>query len=291
MLKQLLKKINNINLFYILTFPLLLSTAESLNAKENLGIPSDYQMTFQNAATPNMLDITWFHDYFLFPVILAITIFVTGLLIYVMIKFNAKNNPKPSNTSHNSIIEVVWTVVPVIILVAIAIPSFRILYTQQEIPVNADLTIKATGYQWYWGYEYPDDNAIYFDSLPLEEEELTEGKLRLLSVDNPLVVPAGKVVRVQVTSGDVIHNWAVPSFGIKMDAIPGRLNETWFKVDKPGIYYGMCSELCGIRHSFMPIEVHVLGQEDYDKWMNIAQIQFANVEFFNHDTKLVNLIE
>ena len=259
-------------------------------AIENLGVPEDYQMTYQSAATPNMADITWFHDLFLFPIILGITLFVTALLIYVMVKFNAKANPKPSRTSHNSLIEVLWTVIPVIILIAIAVPSFRILYTQQEIPIDADLTIKATAYQWYWGYEYPDNNGMYFDSLPLEGDELTEGKLRLLSVDNPLVVPAGAVVRVQVTSADVIHNWAVPSFGVKMDAIPGRLNETWFKVDEPGIYYGMCSELCGVRHAYMPIEVHVLDEAQYIAWLNKAEQEFANADFEIENPQLAKLI-
>ena len=263
---------------------------DNAQAVENLGVPQDYQMTYQNAATPNMADITWFHDLFLFPIILGITLFVTALLIYVMIKFNAKANPKPSRTSHNSLIEVLWTVIPVIILIAIAVPSFRILYTQQEIPVDADLTVKATAYQWYWAYEYPDNNGIYFDSLPLEEDELTEGKLRLLSVDNPLVVPSGAVVRVQVTSGDVIHNWAVPSFGVKTDAIPGRLNETWFKVDEPGIYYGMCSELCGVRHAYMPIEVHVLDEAEYIAWLNKAEQEFAQVEVENENMQIVELI-
>ena len=208
-----------------------------------------------------------------------------------MIRFSAKNNPNPSRTTHNSLIEVIWTVVPVIILIVIAIPSFRILYTQQDIPIDADLTIKATGYQWYWGYEYPDNDGMYFDSLPLEEDELTEGKLRLLSVDNPLVVPAGAVVRVQVTSSDVIHNWAVPSFGVKMDAIPGRLNETWFKVDNPGVYYGMCSELCGVRHAFMPIEVHVLDNADYQAWLASASEQFASIMKRNSNIELVKLIK
>ena len=218
------------------SLPVFLALLPTISyASENIGVPEDYQVTFQDAATSNMADITWFHNSFLFPIILVITLFVTALLIYVMIRFSAKNNPNPSKTTHNSLIEVIWTVVPVIILIVIAIPSFRILYTQQDIPIDADLTIKATGYQWYWGYEYPDNDGMYFDSLPLEEDELTEGKLRLLSVDNPLVVPAGAVVRVQVTSSDVIHNWAVPSFGVKMDAIPGRLNETWFKVDNPGV--------------------------------------------------------
>jgi len=275
--------------FSLLGFISLLPTIS--NASENIGVPKDYQLTFQDAATPNMADITWFHNSFLFPIILVITLFVTALLIYVMIRFSAKNNPNPSKTTHNSLVEVIWTVVPVIILIVIAIPSFRILYTQQDVPIDADLTIKATGYQWYWGYEYPDNDGMYFDSLPLEEDELTEGKLRLLSVDNPLVVPAGAVVRVQVTSSDVIHNWAVPSFGVKMDAIPGRLNETWFKVDNPGIYYGMCSELCGVRHAFMPIEVHVMEEADYQAWLVSASEQFASKMKDSNNIELVKLIK
>lgn len=275
--------------FSLLGFIPLLPTIS--NASENIGVPKDYQLTFQDAATPNMADITWFHNSFLFPTILVITLFVTALLIYVMIRFSAKNNPNPSKTTHNSLVEVIWTVVPVIILIVIAIPSFRILYTQQDVPIDADLTIKATGYQWYWGYEYPDNDGMYFDSLPLEEDELTEGKLRLLSVDNPLVVPAGAVVRVQVTSSDVIHNWAVPSFGVKMDAIPGRLNETWFKVDNPGIYYGMCSELCGVRHAFMPIEVHVMEEADYQAWLVSASEQFASKMKDSNNIELVKLIK
>jgi cytochrome c oxidase subunit 2 len=275
--------------FSLLGFIPLLPTIS--NASENIGVPKDYQLTFQDAATPNMADITWFHNSFLFPIILVITLFVTALLIYVMIRFSSKNNPNPSKTTHNSLVEVIWTVVPVIILIVIAIPSFRILYTQQDVPIDADLTIKATGYQWYWGYEYPDNDGMYFDSLPLEEDELTEGKLRLLSVDNPLVVPAGAVVRVQVTSSDVIHNWAVPSFGVKMDAIPGRLNETWFKVDNPGIYYGMCSELCGVRHAFMPIEVHVMEEADYQAWLVSASEQFASKMKDSNNIELVKLIK
>ena len=275
--------------FSLLGFIPLLPTIS--NASENIGVPKDYQLTFQDAATPNMADITWFHNSFLFPIILVITLFVTALLIYVMIRFSTKNNPNPSKTTHNSLVEVIWTVVPVIILIVIAIPSFRILYTQQDVPIDADLTIKATGYQWYWGYEYPDNDGMYFDSLPLEEDELTEGKLRLLSVDNPLVVPAGAVVRVQVTSSDVIHNWAVPSFGVKMDAIPGRLNETWFKVDNPGIYYGMCSELCGVRHAFMPIEVHVMEEADYQAWLVSASEQFASKMKDSNNIELVKLIK
>ena len=181
-------------------------------------------------------------------------------------------------------VEVVWTVVPIIILVGIAIPSFKMLYAQQTIP-EADMTIKATGHQWYWSYEYPDHGGIEFDSVMLEDEERSADQPRLLAVDNPVVVPAGATVRMQVTASDVIHNWAVPAFGNKLDAIPGRLNETWFKVDKPGIYYGMCSELCGIRHAFMPIEVRVLPQADFDRWLEDARAEFAAAPEFENDGK------
>jgi cytochrome c oxidase subunit 2 len=211
------------------------------------------------------------------------------LLIYILFRFNAKRNPVPSRTTHNTLIEVIWTVLPILILAIIAVPSFRILYTQQTIPQNADMTIKATGHQWYWGYEYPDHSDIAFDSLPLEGDELTDGKIRLLSVDNPLVVPAGKIVRLQVTGADVIHNWAMPSFGIKTDAVPGRLNETWFMVEEPGVYYGQCSELCGIRHAFMPIEVHVLAEEDFDIWLQKAKMEFTNLGYTTQSKEYAEL--
>ena len=275
-----MKMKKNLNLATKITYIFVAFLAffqNTAQAVENLGIPEDYQMTYQNAATPNMADITWFHNSFLFPVILGITVFVTALLIYVMIKFNAKANPKPSRTSHNSLVEVLWTVIPVIILIAIAIPSFRILYTQQEIPVDADLTVKATAYQWYWGYEYPDENII-FESYMIEEEDLKPGQPRLLSVDNEIVVPVNKVVKVLITANDVLHAWALPSFGVKRDAVPGRINETWFKADRTGTFYGQCSELCGIKHAFMPITVNVVSQEDYDKWLKDAKQKFAKEE-------------
>jgi cytochrome c oxidase subunit 2 len=199
---------------------------------------------------------------------------VLALLVIVMVRFNSKSNPTPSRTTHNTIIELVWTVVPVIILVVIAIPSFRILYEDRAIP-EGDMVVKAIGHQWYWSYEYPDEGEMTFDSIMLEDEERTEGQPRLLAVDNALVLPAGKTIRVQVTAEDVIHDWAVPAFGVKMDAIPGRLNETWLKVDRPGTYYGMCSELCGIRHAFMPIEVRILAEADYAAWLEGARAKFA----------------
>jgi len=271
---------------YLSAFAVIaLFSASSVLAIEVLGMPKDYQINFQNAATTNMQDIVWFHNWFLFPIITVITLFVMFLLIYILFRFNAKRNPVPSRTTHNTLIEVIWTVLPILILAIIAVPSFRILYTQQTIPQNADMTIKATGHQWYWGYEYPDHSDIAFDSLPLEGDELTDGKIRLLSVDNPLVVPAGKIVRLQVTGADVIHNWAMPSFGIKTDAVPGRLNETWFKVEEPGIYYGQCSELCGTRHAFMPIEVHVLAEEDFNIWLQKAKIEFTDLGYTTMQSK------
>jgi cytochrome c oxidase subunit 2 len=244
-------------------------------AQEIVGLPTNYQFGLQEPASPNMVDIRWFHDSILLPIITVITVFVMLLLIIVMVRFNSRSNPTPSRTTHNTTIEVLWTVVPILILVAIAIPSFRILYEQRTIP-DADMTIKATGHQWYWSYEYPDHEDLAFDSIMLEDDELGDGKPRLLSVDNAVVVPAGKTVRVLVTAADVIHNWAMPAFGIKMDGIPGRINETWFKVDQPGIYYGQCSELCGVRHAFMPIELHVLAEADFATWLENAKVEFAS---------------
>lgn len=244
-------------------------------AAAGLGQPDPWQMGLQQAASPIMERITSLHDWLLW-LITAISIFVLVLLAYVALKFNAKANPEPSKTTHNTALEVAWTVIPVLILLAIAIPSFRLLYFQRVIP-DADMTIKAIGNQWYWSYEYPDHNDVSFDSLMLEGEDLTKrreidpGAPRLLAVDNEVVVPVGKTIRVIVTASDVIHNFAVPSFGTKMDGIPGRLNETWFKVDKEGVYYGQCSELCGIKHAYMPIAVRVVSQTKFDTWVKAAE--------------------
>ena len=246
----------------------------SVASAASYGKPDPWQMGFQKAAAPIMERIVGFHD-FLMWVITIISIFVLALLFYVAIRFNSKANPEPSKTTHNTLIEVVWTVVPVLILIAIAIPSIRHLYHQRVIP-DADMTIKAIGNQWYWTYEYPDQGGISFDSLLLEGDDLAErqkvdpGAPRLLAVDNEVVVPSGATVRLIVTASDVIHNWAMPSFGTKMDGIPGRLNETWFKVDREGVYYGQCSELCGSRHAFMPIAVRVVSKEKFDSWAKAA---------------------
>ena len=207
------------------------------------GQPTNWQLGFQQSATPVMENITWFHD-FLLIVITVITIFVLALLLIIAVRFNARSNPTPSKTTHNTLLEVVWTVVPVLILFAIVIPSFKLLFLQLNIP-QADLTIKATGKQWFWTYTYPDHGKFEFDSLMVQEKDRKPDQPRLLAVDNEIVVPVNKTVRVQVIGADVIHAWAVPSFGVKIDAIPGRLNETWFKAEREGVYYGQCSELCG----------------------------------------------
>lgn len=242
------------------------------------GQPEPWQLGLSKAASPIMTEIRWFHDDLLLPLITVITAFVLLLLIIVMVRFNKRANPTPSRTSHNTLIEVVWTVVPILILVAIAVPSFRLLYFQRVIP-EAALTLKATGNQWYWSYEYPDHEGVSFDSLLVEEEDLKPGQPRLLAVDNEVVVPVGQVVRLVVTASDVIHNWAIPAFGTKIDGIPGRLNEAWFKAERTGVYYGQCSELCGVRHAFMPIAVRVVEQADFDAW--VAKAKSASVEDAN----------
>jgi cytochrome c oxidase subunit 2 len=237
-----------------------------------LGQPSPWQLGPQQAASPVMEDIVWFH-HFLLWLIAIISIFVLALLIYVVVRFNARRNPTPSRTTHNTLIEVLWTVVPVMILVAIAVPSFRLLFLQLDVP-KADLTIKATGKQWFWTYSYPDAK-IEFDSLMVPTKDLKPNQPRLLAVDNEVVVPVNKVVRVLTTGADVIHAFAVPSFGIKIDAIPGRINETWFKATKEGMYYGQCSELCGKDHAFMPIAVRVVSESAYTAWLDQAKKKFA----------------
>lgn len=239
--------------------------------------PEPWQVWHQPAATEKMEKIVALHD-ILLVVITAITLFVLALLIWVMIRFNARANPVPSKTSHNTLLEVVWTVVPVVILVIIAIPSFRLLYYTDTIP-PADLTIKAIGKQWFWTYEYPDNGNFTFDSLMLTDDAAkAAGEPRLLAVDNRVVVPVGKTVRVIVTAADVNHAFAMPAFGTKIDAIPGRLNETWFRAEREGVFYGQCSELCGVNHAFMPIAIEVVSQQRFDAWAAEAQQKFARVD-------------
>jgi cytochrome c oxidase subunit 2 len=220
-----------------------------------------------------MREIVNFHDKLLLPIIIAISVFVLFLMVYACIRFRASRNPNPSTTTHNVAVEVLWTLIPCLILIVMAVPSFKILYKQDTIP-KADVTVKAIGYQWYWGYEYPDENII-FDSYMIETKDLKKDQPRLLAVDNEVVVPVNKVVKVLITANDVLHAWALPSFGVKRDAVPGRINETWFKAEKVGTYYGQCSELCGIKHAFMPITVRVVSDEDYQEWLTGAKIKFA----------------
>ncbi|WP_414592681.1 cytochrome c oxidase subunit II [Ancylobacter sp. G4_0304] len=244
------------------------------SALAGTGQPSPWEINLQGAATPVMESIHSFH-HFLLVIIIAVVLLVLVLLVVVALKFNEKANPVPSRTTHHTLIEVVWTVVPVLILVAIAIPSFRLLFLQLDVP-KADLTIKVTGHQWYWSYEYPDDGGFGFDSMMVPTAELKPGQPRLLAVDNEVVVPVNKIVRIQVTAADVIHSFAVPSFGVKIDAIPGRLNESWFKSTKEGIFYGQCSELCGKDHAFMPLAIRVVTEEAYAAWLAEAKQKFAS---------------
>jgi cytochrome c oxidase subunit 2 len=252
----------------LITLLTVLSSAEVL-ANE----PKNWQLGFQEAASQSMRDIVSFHDKLLLPIIVAISVFVLFLMAYACIRFRASRNPNPSTRTHNVAIEVLWTLIPCLILIVIAVPSFKTLYSQDRIP-KADVTIKAIGYQWYWGYEYPDENII-FDSYMIEDKDLKAGQPRLLAVDNVVVVPVNKVVKVLITANDVLHAWALPSFGVKRDAVPGRINETWFKAEKEGTFYGQCSELCGIKHAFMPIEVRVVSEQDYQEWLTDAKVKFA----------------
>lgn len=234
----------------------------------------DWQLGFQPAGAPVMENIHWFHNYIL-VIITAITIFVLGLLVWVIMRYNSKANPTPSRTSHNTAIEVVWTVVPVLILLVIAIPSFRLLYDKETTPTDATMTVKAVGYQWYWGYEYPDHGDFAFNSIMLQDDELQPGQPRLLAVDREMVVPAGQTIRLIVTAADVLHSFALPAFALKTDAIPGRLNEAWFRADEPGVYYGQCSEICGRDHAFMPTAIRVLPQAEWEAWLAARYEEFG----------------
>ncbi len=263
---------------------------------------TDGQMGFMAPATPVMEQIEKFHNELLF-IIIPICLFVAGLLLWVMLRYNRRANPQPSKTTHNTILEIVWTAVPIAILVMIAVPSFKLLYLEDTTP-PADLVIKVTGHQWYWSYEYPDADNMAFDAIMLPakyfddpspatqaERKRAEAQLaaflgraappetyRLLDTDTRVVVPVNKVVKLLITSTDVIHSWAMPAFGIKLDAVPGRLNETWFKATRIGTYYGQCSEICGIGHSFMPIVVEVVSEDDFEKWLAKTRAEYAAVD-------------
>jgi cytochrome c oxidase subunit 2 len=248
---------------YTVTIGALFASAASALAAT--GEPSPWALGLQQAASPVMDRITWFHN-FLLVVITLVTVFVLALLVIVMVRFNARANPTPSRTTHNALIEVIWTIAPVVILLCIAVPSFRLLFLELD-PPKADLTVKATGKQWYWSYNYPDNGNFEFDSLLVEDKDLKPGQPRLLTVDNEMVVPVNKVVHVLVTGADVIHSFAVPSFGIKIDAVPGRLNDTWFTATSEGRFHGQCSELCGKDHAFMPITVRVVNDAEFAAWV------------------------
>lgn len=239
------------------------------------GRAEPWQIGFQEPATQIARDIHWFHDIVQW-IMIAVTLFVLALLLYVILKFNSKANPKPAHFHHNTTLEVAWTVIPIAILVFIAIPSFRGLYSQYTYP-KADVTIKATGFQWYWNYEYVDAAGVGFDSYMLQDDVTAAMRAkgqdapRTLAVDNEIIVPVNKVVHVLVTAKDVIHNWNIPSFGAKTDAVPGRVTATWFKADRPGVYYGVCSELCGAQHAYMPIAVRVVSDAVYAKWIDVRK--------------------
>ncbi len=236
-------------------------------AEDLMGQPTPKGITLQPAASPLKHHAHFFHDAILMPIITIITLFVLGLLIWIVVRYNKRANPVPAKFSHNTAIEIVWTVVPVLILMFIAIFSFRLLFDYHNMP-KPYMTVKATGYQWYWGYEYPDQEISEITStmLPEAESKARGGPFRLAATE-PMVVPVNQVVRVQVTAADVIHAFALPAFGLKTDAIPGRLNETWFKAEKIGTFYGQCSELCGVDHAFMPIEIKVVSQAEFDAWV------------------------
>jgi cytochrome c oxidase subunit II len=238
-----------------------------------VGAPQPWQLGLQASASPGKEQWTDFHN-LLVVVITGITLLVLALLIYVMVRFNSRSNPAPTRTSHNTVIEVLWTVVPVIILVIIAVPSFKVLYYMDKTQ-DAEMTLKVTGRQWYWDYSYPDQGDIGFSSYMIPDEEIKPGQKRLLEVDNRIVLPIDTNIRILVTAGDVIHSWAMPALGIKKDAIPGRINETWARIDKEGVYYGQCSEICGTNHGFMPIAIEAVSKERFQQWVEEAKVKFA----------------
>ncbi len=238
--------------------------------------PINWRLGLQEAATPTMERIDSLHD-FMNIIMAVITLFVTVLLIYTMWRFSEKRNPTPSTTTHHTGLEVAWTMIPVFILIIIAVPSFKLLYFADRT-VEPDMTLKIIGHQWYWSYEYPDHGNFTFDANMVPEDELKPGQKRLMDTDYRVVLPVGKKVQLLMTSDDVLHNWGVPSFGIKLDTVPGRLNETWVQINKPGVYYGVCSELCGVNHAYMPIAIEAVSEADFKKWVTKAQTEFASVD-------------
>ena len=242
-----------------------------------LGAPHDMGIGLQPPATELAEKLDFLHNYVLLPIITFVVLFVLGLLFIVWFRFRESKNPVPSKNTHNTVLEVAWTIIPALILVFIAAFSFPLLYRQLEIP-KPGLTIRAIGHQWYWSYEYPDNGNFTFDANLVEKADIKPGQHYLLDTDNEVVLPIGTDIRIQITGSDVIHSWTVPSFGVKHDAVPGRVNESWFNIERPGIYYGQCSELCGVRHAFMPIKVHAVTKEEFQAWVADAQKKFAKVD-------------
>ena len=259
----------------ILAAPMALfcTLVASVSAHADHGMAHPWQMGLQEAVTPVAQQIAEFHN-LLLVVIIAIAVFVTLLMLYVFVKFNAKANPTPKTTTHNTLLEVLWTAVPILILVVICIPSFKLLYFADSIK-DAEMTIKAVGNQWYWSYEYPDHGDFTFDAAMLDDDEREPGQPRLLATDEAVVMPVNTNIRLLIAANDVLHAWAIPAFGVKLDAVPGRLGDTWVRVEKEGTYYGQCSELCGTGHGFMPIMVKVVSKEAFAAWVKMAKEEYA----------------
>jgi cytochrome c oxidase subunit 2 len=278
---NIFKKINK---FLIAKFAIFSVALLSFSSITIAGEPLPWQKGLQPAASPVMEKIDSFHDMLLF-VITGITIFVFLLLAFVLIRFNAKANPVPSSTTHHHFLEGVWTFVPVVILFLIAIPSLKMLFYMDRT-IDADMTLKVTGYQWYWGYEYPDHDGINFFSYMIPDEEIdpSKGEKRLLSTDTKVVLPIDTDIQILITAADVLHAWAIPAFGIKRDAVPGRTNEAWVRITKPGTYYGQCSELCGKDHAFMPIEIKAVTKEEFDAWVKQAKTEYSMNGLNNNET-------
>ena len=260
------------------SFITLFISNQALSA-ENIGAAHPWGLNLREAFSPVMAEMVSFHNALIWLIVI-ISLFVLALLVIIVVKFNTKANPKASKTTHNTFIEIAWTAIPVLILVVMAVPSFKLLYKSDVVP-EAHMTVKAIGHQWYWSYEYPDHGNFTYDAWLVQDKEDIEGEdrpfTRLLTTDTRVVVPVGKVIRVQMTSTDVLHSWAVPSLGVKKDAVPGRLNEIWFEADREGIFYGQCSELCGTNHGFMPIEVHAVSEEDFLAWVEDSKEKYAKV--------------
>lgn len=260
-----------------LGFTLSALPAMAQDSNEVLGAPHAGGIGLQAPATDLAERMDFLHNWILMPIITVITLFVLALLLIVIVKFRESKNPVPSKNTHNTGLEVAWTILPALILVGIAVFSFPLLYRQLTIP-EPELTVRAIGHQWYWSYEYPDNGNFTFDARVVRKEDLQPGQLYLLDTDNEVVLPIDTNIRIQITGFDVIHAWTVPAFGVKHDAVPGKTNESWFNIKRPGIYYGQCSELCGVEHAYMPIKVRAVSKEEYQAWVTEAQQKFAAVD-------------